>query len=181
MKKNHKTELLAGVTAAVLALAAHADPRGFDLGQEDGDCGGNTTEICFTAFGGTVHYQFSLDGCPPSGDGAFSLHGRVFGALVPCAGLGQWPVVGTAVVDGAQIVLGFRAMTVDAASCGAVDYIVRLDPATLVGSLQLHNGRNDFSNESTLAPVACARPPAPAGFDRRAPRGGADPQGNPAP
>jgi hypothetical protein len=184
MNKNLKTTLLAGATAAVLAFAAHADPRGSGRDREDDDRddrGVITAEICFTAFEGTVYYQFSLNGRLPSNAVAFPLQGRVFGALVPCAGLGQWPVMGTVVVDGGQIVLGFRAMTVDAASCGAVDYIARLDPATLTGPLQLHNGRNDFSNQSTLTPGACARPPAPGEPGQRAPRIAADPQGNPAP
>jgi len=180
MRKKVKVKLLAGATAAVLALSTHADQRGSGRDRED-DRSAKIAEICFTAFEGTVHYQFSLQGRPPSGDGAFPLQGRVFGALVPCAGLGQWPVTGTLVVDGDQIVMGFRALTVDAASCGAVDYIVRLDPATLAGPLQLHNNRKDFSNESTLVPAACARPPAPIEPGQRRLGGGADPQGNPAP
>lgn len=117
-------------------------------------------------------------GSPSIGDVAFPLHGRVFGALVPCAKLTQWPVMGAVVVDGDQIVLAFRAMTVDAATCGAVDHIVRLDPATLSGPLQLHNNRNDFSDVSALVSAACASPPDPDGSARH---GGADSQGNPAP
>ncbi len=127
---------------------------------------------------GTVHYQFSIKRHLPSGDGAFPLQGRVFGALVSCAGLAQWPVMGTVVVDGEQIVLAFRAMTVDAATCGAIDYIVHLDSATLSGPLQLYNNRKDFSNESTLAPATCTSPATTVGPVRRSI--GVDSQGNPA-
>lgn len=162
-----------------MGFSAHATQYG--SGYSDA-----TAEICFTAFNGKVHYQFSLDGRLPSSDGAFPLQGRVFGALISCAGLAQWPVMGTVVVDGDQIVLAFRAMTVDAATCGAIDYIVHLDSATLSGPLQLYNNRKDFSNASTLTLAACANPSALINPSQRSLRGngfngGVDPQGNPAP
>ena len=55
--------------------------------------------------------------------------------------------------------LGYRAMTVDAAGCGAVDEIAALNPSTLSGPFQLHNDRNNFSNTSTLTPAPCAAVP----------------------
>ncbi len=115
---------------------------------------------CFSAFGGAIHYHFSISSLALKTPGTKTFSGQTFGALVPCAGLDQWPVTATANVKNGQIILGFRAMTVDAAGCGAVDYIVNLDPHTLSGPLELHNDRNNFSNTSTLAPAACVNPPS---------------------
>lgn len=177
MRKNNKLRILTGVAAVVLGLSAYADQYKSGQGDKD-DRGDKAVETCFTGFDGTVHYQFSIKKHLPSSDGAFPLQGRVFGALVSCAGLAQWPVMGTVVVDGEQLILAFRAMTVDAATCGAIDYIVHLDSATLSGPLQLYNNRKDFSNESTLIPATCTSPATTVGPVQRSI--GVDSQGNPA-
>ena len=108
-------------------------------------------QACFTAFGGSVHYQFSLTPAALRAPGIRNVAGVVFGGLAPCAGQTHWPLVGTAVANAKVVVLGYRAMTVDAAGCGAVDEIAALSPSTLAGPLQLHNDRNNFSNTRTAA------------------------------
>jgi hypothetical protein len=119
-------------------------------------------DVCFTAFGGSIHYQFAGTTSAFRAIGTRNLAGVTFGSLVPCAGLTHWPLVGTEVANGRSIILGFRAMTVDASSCGAVDFIVALNPTRLSGPLQLHNDRTNSSNSSTLVPAACVAPPAVA-------------------
>lgn len=140
----------------------------------------DAAEVCFTAFGGSVHYQFKTSTNRLKAVGTKPIAGRVFGALAACAGLTQWPITGTAISRSSQIILGFRAMTVDAAACGAVDLIVDLDPATLSGPLQLHNDRNNGSNTSTLVPAACINPLA-LGEAGLLAAGQADVQGNVVP
>lgn len=78
-------------------------------------------DTCFTAFGGTVHYQFAQQGSSFFGPGTHEVDGVVFGALSSCAGLARWPVIGAIQVNLTSAALGFRAMTVAAAGCGAVD------------------------------------------------------------
>jgi len=138
---------------------------------------GEAADLCFLAFDGGFEFQFKTTQTRLKAPGEKNLAGRFFGAATaPCGGLNQWPVTGTAVTTGSQILLGFRTMNVDAGACGAVDYIVTLDPRTLSGSLQLHNDRVNFSNTSTFTPVACAPPPSadqPASLIA-----GEDPQGN---
>ena len=126
-----------------------------------------SAQTCFTAFGGTIHYQFALSVAAFKAPGIRNVAGVTFGALSHCAGQTHWPLVGTEVSDREKIVLGFRAMTVDAPGCGAVDYIVSLSPGTLNGPLQLHNDRNNFSNTSTLTPAPCV--PVPLLAARAAP------------
>ena len=131
---------------------------------------GTTTasaQTCFTAFGGTIHYQFASSVAAFKAIGIRNVAGVTFGALSPCAGLTHWPLVGTEVSDKEKIVLGFRAMTVDAPGCGAVDLIVSLSPRTLSGQLQLHNDRNNFSNTTTLTQAPCV--PVPLLATRAAP------------
>ena len=119
-----------------------------------------SADVCFTGFSGTVHYQFAgtLAGFKTLGQRAAP--GVIFGSLSSCAGLTHWPLVGAESVKSTSIVLGFRAMTVDASGCGAVDYIVSLDPVKLTGTMQLHNDRNNFSNSTALQPATCATVPA---------------------
>ena len=180
MKTGQRLKLVAGGIAVVLCLSAHAGkPKpGHDHDRED-----SKIEACFTAFEGTVHYQFSIKGYKPTDGEIGPFQGRVFGALVACAGLNQWPLTATAIAAGDRIVLAFRAMTVDAVGCGAVDYLVALDPGTLSGPLQLHNARNQFSNTSTFVPAPCVEPPSPGarGPGGGTGRGGADLHGNAAP
>jgi hypothetical protein len=107
-----------------------------------------SAQACFTAFGGSVHYQFSLT---------------------------------TAVANAKVVVLGYRAMTVDAAGCGAVDEIAPLSPSTLAGPLQLHNDRNNFSNTSTLTPAPCVAVPLLASQAAPVASGQKDQAGNSAP
>ncbi len=183
MKTGQRLKLAVGGIAIVLCLSAHA---GKPKSGDDSDRGDKRAEVCFTGFDGTVHYQFSIDGYK-SGDGEIGpFQGRVFGALVACAGLNQWPLMATAIVAGDRIVLTFRAMTVDAVGCGAVDYLVALDTGTLSGPLYLHNSRNQFSNTSTFVPAACVEPPASTSPGARTPGGGTgragmDSNGNVAP
>jgi hypothetical protein len=118
-----------------------------------------SAQACFTSFGGTVHYQFSLTPAQLRAPGIHSTPGVVFGALAACAGQTHWPLVGTAVANNRVVVLGFRAMTMDAAGCGAVDEIAALNPTTLTGPFQLHNDRNNVSNTNTLTAAACVPVP----------------------
>ncbi len=74
----------------------------------------------------------------------------------------KWPIIGTVSVGATQAILAFRSLTVDVATCGAVDNIVSLSLSTMSGTLQLHNDRNNFSNSSSISKTDCT--PAPA-FD----------------
>lgn len=183
MKTGQRIKLAAGGIAVALCLSAHAGKPGpgHDDDRDDGR-DGNKIEACFTGFGGAVHYQFSIRGYKPADREIGPFQGRVFGALVACAGLDRWPLMATAIAAGDRIVLTFRAMTVDAVGCGAVDYLASLDAGTLSGPLYLHNARNQFSNTSTLVPAPCVEPPAPGsrGPGGGTGRGGADLQGNAA-
>jgi hypothetical protein len=113
---------------------------------------------------------------------AGAITGRIFGSgLTSCAGLTAWPIFGSSFknVTGATE-FAFRAMTVDSATCGAVDYIVPLSGKPLSGTAQLHNDRTNFGNTTTMTLAPCASPlPAVVG-----PGGGsdagADVQGNQA-
>jgi len=128
------------------------------------------TQTCFTWNSGSTHLQFNS---AFTGSGLHALTGVEFGGLSPCAGLSHWPVFGTAFTKGNTIVMGFRAETVDADGCGAVDYIVKLALSTMSGPLQLHNDRTDSSNKNRLVPASCtgvpaAVPPLAAGPERDA-------------
>lgn len=181
MKTGHRIKLVAGGIAVALCLSAHAGKPGPGHDDDrDGDRDGKKIEACFTGFDGTVRYQFSIKGLKPTDKEIGPFQGRVFGALVACAGLNQWPLMANAIAAGDRIVLTFRAMTVDAVGCGAVDYLVALDARTLSGPLYLHNARNQFSNTSTLVPAPCVEPPSggPVGPGGGTGRGGADLHGN---
>lgn len=183
MKIGQRLKLVAGGIAVALCLSAHADKL---RSGDDGDRRDKKTEVCFTGFDGTVHYQFSINGYRSTDGEIGPFQGRVFGALVACAGLNQWPLMATAIVAGDRIVLTFRAMTIDAVGCGAVDYLATLDTGTLSGPLYLHNSRNQFSNTSTFVPAPCVEPPASTPPGARTPGGGTgragmDSNGNVAP
>ena len=45
-----------------------------------------SAQSCFTAFGGSVHYQFTLSPATLKAPGIRNLAGVVFGALAACAG-----------------------------------------------------------------------------------------------
>jgi hypothetical protein len=122
-------------------------------------------DLCFLTLGNGVEFQFKTTMARLKAPGEKSLNGRMFGVtLADCAGLKQWPVTGTAMTTSTGLItLGFSAATVDAASCGAVDFIVTLDPRSLSGSLQLRNEHNNFSTTSTFTPVACAPQPSADG------------------
>jgi hypothetical protein len=158
-----KRVLLAGI--AVFPILAGATPA--------------LAQACFTAFGGSIQYQFTVTPTLKA-PGIRSTPGVVFGALAACAGQTHWPLVGTAVANNRVVVLGFRAMTVDAAGCGAVDEIAALNPTTLSGPFQLHNDRNNFSNTSTLTPAPCVAVPLLAAQAAPPATGQKDPAGNSA-
>jgi hypothetical protein len=144
--------MFSGIIAAALACATTA-----------------SAQTCFTAFSGSIHYQFASSARAFQATGTRNVAGVIFGALQPCAGLTHWPLVGTEVSDQQTIVLGFRAMTVDAANCGAVDFIIPLSQNTLTGPLQLHNDRTNSSNTDTLIPAPCVSVPlqaAPAAAEK---------------
>ena len=134
----------------------------------------NAAQTCFTAFKGTVHYQFEGN---IASEGDHPLNGVEFGALVACAGLQKWPLVGTAVNTSTEVVLGWRGFTVDAKTCGAADYIASLSPKTLAGPLQLHNDRTNVSNSGRLVHAPCVTPPA-GGATASTATNGKDVQGN---
>jgi hypothetical protein len=119
---------------------------------------------CFSAFSGGVHYNFADPLTSFTTPGTYSTPGVLFGSLSSCAGLAKWPIVGTVTVTATSVVLAFRALTVDAAGCGATDNIVSLTPKKLSGTLQLHNDRNNFSNSSAFANGVCTTPPPEGGF-----------------
>jgi len=182
--KQRAKRVLSGI-ALMLCLSAHADKPKSDHDDKP-EHENKQDEMCFTGFDGTIHYQFSIKERDLANKETKPFQGRVFGALVPCAGLKQWPLIATKITDNDQIILAFRAMTADAASCGSIDYIVQLDESSLSGLLQLHNDRNEFSNTSTFVPAACADPPAMTAPDPREPRrenlrSGVDSHGNAVP
>jgi hypothetical protein len=121
---------------------------------------------CFQPFSG-VYIRFEK----PVTDSSVARNGRVFGALSSCAGLSSWPVVGNSYhskTDG--LVVAFRAFTVDANNCGAVDWIGTLSGQPLSGPFQLFNQRTNFGNSGTWTQVTCPTPPRhgaklPAGVD----------------
>jgi hypothetical protein len=125
---------------------------------------------CFQPFSG-VYIRFEQ----PLTSTATAQHGRVFGALSGCAGLVSWPVVGSShrsKTDG--LVVAFRAFTVDANNCGAVDWIGTLKGKPLSGPFQLFNQRTNFGNSGTWTQVSCPAPPE----ERATPFAGVDPLGN---
>jgi len=132
---------------------------------------------CFSAFSGSVHYNFAEPLTSFTTPGTYSTAGVEFGSLSPCAGLKKWPIVGTVTVTASSVVLAYRVLSVDAAGCGAVDEIVSMTPKKLSGTLQLHNDRNNFSNSSAFANGTCATPPPEGGFFP-AVLDAKDPQGN---
>ena len=132
---------------------------------------------CFSAFSGSVHYNFEDPLTSFTTPGTYSAPGVAFGGLSPCAGLKKWPIVGTVTVTASSVVLAYRVLSVDAAGCGAVDEIVGMTPKKLSGTLQLHNDRNNFSNSSAFACGTCTTPPPEGGFFP-AVLDAKDPQGN---
>jgi hypothetical protein len=135
-------------------------------------------ETCFSGFGGTVKYNFAPGPATFTTPGTYSVPGVTFGALSPCAGLKKWPIVGTVTVTTTSVVLAFRALTVSAASCGAVDNIVAMTPRKLSGLLQLHNDRTKGSNSTTFSQTACVAPPPDEPYPNVSTQRGLDPQGN---
>jgi hypothetical protein len=121
---------------------------------------------CFQPFSG-VFIMFNK----PVTSTSTAQNGRVFGSLSGCAGLVSWPIVGSSHVSRTDgLVLAFRAFTVDAGSCGAVDWIGTLKGTPLSGPFQLWNQRTSFGNTGTWTQVACPAPPEqpaviPAGTD----------------
>jgi hypothetical protein len=114
---------------------------------------------CFSPFSG-VYIRFEQPVTPNSE----ARVGRTWGALASCDGLSSWPVAGYAYksrTDGG-FVFAFRAFTLDADSCGAVDYIGTLSGAPLSGPFNLFNQRTDFGNSGTMTEVACPAPPEEA-------------------
>jgi len=97
--------------------------------------------------------------------------GRTWGALSGCAGLVGWPIVGSSHLSKTDgLVLEYRAFTVDANNCGAVDFIGTLKGKPLSGPFQLFNQRTNFGSTGTWTEVACPTPPEhgaepPAGVD----------------
>jgi hypothetical protein len=139
---------------------------------------------CFSAFNGTVFFVFNISGATVDHRVVSPLSGRVSGTLSACAGLSEWPVVGSAILNasGTQATLAFRSFTVDAAGCGATDNIVALTLPVGSGTLQMNNVRSNFSNTTTLNMIPCSA--APASEDGSAngvglvPRGTVDVLGN---
>ncbi len=121
---------------------------------------------CFQLFTG-VYLRFEQ----PVTDSTVARNGRVWGALSSCDGLSSWPVVGNSYhskKDG--IVVGFRAFTVDASSCGATDWIGTMSGSPLSGPFELYNQRTNFGNTGTWSEIKCPSPPEtptklPAGVD----------------
>jgi hypothetical protein len=120
---------------------------------------------CFQVFNG-VYVKFNQ----PVTTTSTAQNGRIWGSLQGCAGLASWPVVGSShhsKKDG--LVLAYRAFTVDANNCGAVDVIGTLKGKPLSGPFQLYNQRTNFGTTGTWTQVSCPTPPEsgtpPAGVD----------------
>ncbi len=121
---------------------------------------------CFQEFTG-VYLRFEQ----PVTDSTVARNGRVWGALSSCDGLSSWPVVGNSYhskTDG--LVVAFRAFTVDASTCGAVDFIGTMSGKPLSGPFELFNERSNFGNSGTWTEIKCPTPPEkgvklPAGVD----------------
>jgi hypothetical protein len=127
---------------------------------------------CFQPFTG-VYVRFEQ----PVTSTTTPQHGRTWGALSSCAGLASWPVVGSShhsKTDG--LVLSYRAFTLDANNCGAVDFIGTLKGKPLSGPFQLFNQRSNFGNTGTWTEVKCPVPPK----NRAEPPAGVDALGNAA-
>lgn len=125
---------------------------------------------CFQLFTG-VYLRFE----EPVTSSLVARNGRVFGALSSCDGLSSWPVVGNSYrskKDG--LVVGFRAFTVDATNCGAVDWIGTMKGTPLSGPFQLFNQRSNFGNTGTWTQITCPTPPEQGAK----PPTGVDPLGN---
>jgi hypothetical protein len=146
-------------------------------------------EICLSAFGGRSFYVFNLSNLTEVGRILSPISGRISGdGLAACAGLSEWPIVGSAVlsIGGNEATLAFRAFTVDALSCGATDNIAVIDLATGTGPLQLNNVRSHFGNSTTMTVIPCGTAAASLGDETTAPRstlpaGTVDVQGNASP
>jgi hypothetical protein len=124
----------------------------------------------FQPFSG-VYIRFNQ----PVSSATTALNGRVFGSLSSCDGLVSWPLVGSAhhsKTDG--LVVAFRAFTVDANNCGAVDWIGKLSGKPLSGPFQLFNQRTNFGSTGTWTQVKCPTPPQ----EQAAPPAGVDALGN---
>ena len=127
---------------------------------------------CFSPFSG-VYIRFEQ----PVTDSSVARNGRVWGALSSCDGLSSWPVVGNSYHSNADgLVVAFRAFTVDANNCGAVDWIGTLKGKPLSGPFELFNQRTNFGNSGTWTEITCPTPPEHA----VKPPAGVDPLGNAA-
>jgi hypothetical protein len=121
---------------------------------------------CFQVFSG-VYVRFEQ----PITLTETAQEGRTWGALSPCDGLVSWPVVGSShrsKKDG--LTLAYRAFTVDANTCGAVDFIGTLKGNPLSGPFELFNQRTNFGSSGTWTEITCPTPPEkgaqpPAGVD----------------
>jgi hypothetical protein len=121
---------------------------------------------CFQVFSGVyVRFEQAI------GDTDTAETGRTWGALSGCDGLVSWPVIGSShhsKTDG--LTLAYRAMTVDANTCGAVDFIGTLSGKPLSGPFQLFNQRTNFGSSGTWTQITCPKPPKngsklPSGVD----------------
>jgi hypothetical protein len=127
---------------------------------------------CFQVFSG-VYVRFEQ----PITETETAQEGRTWGALSSCDGLVSWPVVGSShhsKKDG--LTLAYRAFTVDANACGAVDFIGTLKGKPLSGPFELFNQRSNFGSSGTWTEIACPTPPEHA----VKPPAGVDPLGNAA-
>jgi hypothetical protein len=125
---------------------------------------------CFQLFSG-VYVRFEQ----PVTTTTVARNGRTWGALSSCDGLSSWPVVGNSYhskKDG--IVVAFRAFTVDANTCGAVDFIGTMSGKVLSGPFELYNQRTNSGGSGTWTEIKC---PTPPGNDAK-PITGVDPLGN---
>jgi len=125
---------------------------------------------CFQVFSG-VYLRFEQ----PVTDSTVARNGRVWGSLQSCDGLSSWPVVGNSYhskTDG--LVVAFRAFTVDASNCGAVDWIGTMSGKPLSGPFELFNQRTNFGNSGTWTEIKCPSPPK----NGAKPPAGVDPLGN---
>jgi len=116
---------------------------------------------CFQIFTG-VYVMFNR----PINLGTDSaVNGRTWGALSPCDGLSSWPIVGSAHFSKTNgLVVAYRAFTVDATVCGAVDVIGTMSGSPPSGPFQLWNQRTNFGNTGTWTEVTCPAPPVGPGL-----------------
>jgi hypothetical protein len=120
--------------------------------------GGHASNVCYTAFDGAINFKF-FGAANGLGKRPTLLKGKLWGSLLPCAGLNEFPTTGTAIRTDSTVALGFSENVVDNGPsffCGPVSFVATFSSSSArTGSIQLYNSRSDFGNSGTIDQVAC--------------------------